>query len=172
MASLMENLMDILEKENTEYEALLELSKKKTPIIIKGDIAALQQITDEEQLVVDKVVLLDRKREEVMKDIANVVNKDVESLKLNQIVLMLEPRPQEQKRLAKARDALHTSVHNLAKVNEMNSALIKQSLELVEFDMNLIKSMNSSPETAEYNRAATVNGGYSANVRGSFDAKQ
>ena len=37
MASLMENLIDVLGRESTEYEALLQLSQRKTPIIAGGD---------------------------------------------------------------------------------------------------------------------------------------
>ena len=73
----MENLLDVLEKEDDLYQELLQLSMKKSPIIIKGEIASLQAITDEEQDVVSQINNLDRKREEVMNDIANVLNKDV-----------------------------------------------------------------------------------------------
>ena len=52
MASLMENLIDVLDRESTEYEALLQLSQRKTPIIAGGDLAELQKITDEEQELV------------------------------------------------------------------------------------------------------------------------
>ena len=52
MASLVENLIDLLEQENSEYEKLLELSMKKTPVIIEGDISKLEEITDEEQIIV------------------------------------------------------------------------------------------------------------------------
>ena len=52
MASLMENLIDVLGRESTEYEALLQLSQRKTPIIAGGDLAELQKITDEEQELV------------------------------------------------------------------------------------------------------------------------
>ena len=45
MASLMENLMDVLEEEGGYYDALLELSMKKTEVIVSNDIPALQQIT-------------------------------------------------------------------------------------------------------------------------------
>lgn len=172
MASLMENLIDILEKEITEYKALLELSERKTPIIIQGEISGLQKITDEEQDVVERLSHLDRKREEVMKDIANVLNKDVNSLKLNAIIQVLEARPAEQKRLSKAHDELQAVVQSVSRINEQNRVLIKQQLELVEFDMNLIKSMNSAPTTAEYDRTAAMNGNYMGAVAGSFDAKQ
>ena len=172
MASLMENLIDILEKEVTEYKSLLKLSEQKTPVIVKGDITNLQKITDEEQDIVGRLTHLDRKREEVMKDIANVLNKDVSNLKLQAIIQILEARPMEQKKLAKAHDELQTVVEAVSRINEQNRALIKQQLEMVEFDMNLIKSMNSAPTTADYNRSANMNGSFMGAAAGSFDAKQ
>ena len=62
MASLMENLIDVLNKESSEYEVLLGLSQKKTPVIIAGDLEALQQITDDEQRIVTKVTSRMRNR--------------------------------------------------------------------------------------------------------------
>lgn len=171
MASLMENLLDALESELSEYQNLLELSKQKTSILIKGDVDALQKLTDEEQVVVDRLAPIERKREELMKDVANVLNKDVNTLKLHQIVEVLQGRENEQGRLMKVHDALSDVTNQVKRVNEQNRALIKQQLELVEFDMNLIRSMHSAPETAEYGRNA-VSGGYSNSSPGSFDAKQ
>ena len=52
MASLMENLIEVLDSESREYENLLELSTQKTPVIISGNLEELAKITDEEQNVV------------------------------------------------------------------------------------------------------------------------
>ena len=93
MASLIENLIDVLQQETAVYEELLGLSMKKTPVIVAGDLQALQQITDEEQDVVGRLHHLDGKRAEVVKDIANVMNMDVETLKLANLIKMLESRP-------------------------------------------------------------------------------
>ena len=41
MASLMETLIEVLEKENLEYKNLLDLSIKKTPAIVSDDIKSL-----------------------------------------------------------------------------------------------------------------------------------
>ena len=62
MASLMENLMDLLEKENSEYEKLLELSMEKTPVIIEGNVEKLEKITDDENIIVSRVNMLDKQR--------------------------------------------------------------------------------------------------------------
>lgn len=171
MASLMENLLDTLEAQLKEYQALLELSKQKTSILVKGDVVALQKLTDEEQVVVDKIGSLERKRDEYMRDVANVLNKDVNTLKLHQIIEVLNGRDSEQGRLIKVHDALLEVGNQLSILNEQNKALIRQHLEMIEFDMNLIRSMHSAPETAEYGRNAVSGGGYSGSA-GSFDAKQ
>lgn len=97
MASLMENLIEVLDLESQEYENLLELSMKKTPVIVAGELEELAKITDEEQIVVGKINRLEQKRQEVFIDIANVINKDVNSLMLIDLVEMLKSRPEEQR---------------------------------------------------------------------------
>ena len=139
MASLMENLIEILDLESREYENLLELSTKKTPVFT---------------------------------DIANVINKDVNSLMLADLVDMLKARPQEQQKLAKVHDKLSNAVHEVKRVNEQNRILIQNALEMVEFDMNMLQAMKTAPETANYNKGA-CNTGAAMGVDGrGFDAKQ
>lgn len=172
MASLMENLIDILNKESSEYENLLELSMKKTPTIVAGDLENLQQITDEEQIVVSRINNLEKLRIENINDIANVLNKDVTTLKLTNLIAMLEARPMERQKLAEVHDRLQSVVKRVQMVNNQNRELINNALEMVEFDMNLIQSMKTAPGTAEYNKGA-YNAGNSMGVsRSGFDAKQ
>ena len=172
MASLMENLIEVLDLESQEYENLLELSMKKTPVIVAGELEELAKITDEEQIVVGKINRLEQKRQEVFIDIANVINKDVNSLMLIDLVEMLKSRPEEQQKLAIVHDRLSAAVHDVRRVNGQNRLLIQNALELVEFDMNLLQAMKSAPETANYNKGA-CNTGTQMGVDGSgFDAKQ
>jgi hypothetical protein len=44
VASLVENLVEVLDQECTSYEKLLGLSSRKTTIIVKGDLEALADI--------------------------------------------------------------------------------------------------------------------------------
>lgn len=171
MASLIENLISVLEQEGAQYEALLGLSMQKTPIIVAGDLPALQKITDEEQTVVNRINHLERERSEVMKDIANVMNKDVKTLKLVNLIQMLESRPAESRKLAEVHDRLKSVVGSMQQINEQNRDLIAHSLEMVEFDMNLIHAMKAAPETANYNRGAYNAGDVIGNARSDFDAK-
>lgn len=168
----MENLIEVLKSESGEYEGLLELSQKKTAFIVKGDLENLQKITDEEQVWVGRLNRLEKKRIEVTTDIANVLNKDVTTLKLTNLIEMLAARPAEQKQLSDAVERLQKVVHEMQAVNERNRDLIQHSLELVEFDMNLLQSMKAAPQTANYNRGAYSTGNtMGVNYQG-FDAKQ
>ena len=104
MASLMEDLLDTLEKENAEYEKLLDLSMKKTPVIVSADLEQLQQITDDEQEIVSSINRLDKVREDCMRQIAGVINKDVKELTLGMVVDIFKKRPAEHKKLADVYD--------------------------------------------------------------------
>ncbi len=172
MASLMESLITVLEEENKEYAILLDLSIRKTPIIIKGDLEQLQKITDEEQVIVSKVNTLDKKRMNILTDIANVINKDVETLKLKSLVQVLEGRPQEQKKLTACHDGLSIVMKDLTIINEQNRSLIESALEMVTFDINLIQALKTAPETANYTRNAHVGANSTGAHVGGFDAKQ
>lgn len=172
VASLMENLMDVLEKENAEYEKLLELSMKKTPVIVDGNVNKLQEIMDEEADVLNRVNHFDNLRSEAMQDIANVLNKDVENLKLLDLVEMLQQRPEEANRLSDIREKLQVTMKNMVRVNNQNKELLKNALELVEFDMNVMQALRGAPETANYDSGAYSTGAVIGNMQVSFDAKQ
>lgn len=172
MASLMETLIEVLEKENQEYKNLLELSIKKTPAIVSEDLKTLTKITDEEQIIVSRINHLDNQRTEAVDDIANVLNKDVTKLKIVDLIKMLEARPQEQAKLAAVFDELRENVRSVKRINEQNRELIENALELVQFNMNIIQSMNKAPETANYNRGAYNTGDIIGMNNKAFDAKQ
>lgn len=172
MASLMENLIEVLEQECEEYTGLLALSQAKTPIIVSGNLEALQKITDDEQALVSKLSNLDKKRREVTLDIANVLNRDVEQLKLSNLIDMLASRPGEQGKLIAVHDRLQDLVRLLQRTNEQNRELLANALEMVEFEMSILQATKTAPETANYTKGA-YNSGLQMGVssRG-FDAKQ
>jgi len=172
VASLMENLVDVLDQECGMYEKLLGLSSKKTTIIVSGDLLKLAEITDEEQCIIGNIQSLEKKRMTAMKDIANVLNKDVDSLKLTDLITVLEKRPEDQKNLALQRDRLVSVADNVRRVNGQNQELLLSSLEMVQFEMNIIQASKSAPQTANYSRALDTTGECLGYTSGGFDAKQ
>jgi len=167
----MEELINTLGQESEEYERLLELSLKKTPVIVSADLEALASITDEEQAILSRLSHVEKKREVCMKDIANVINKDVNTLKLGDLITMLSSRPQEQKKLAAIHDKLTETIGQMRRSNEQNKQLIESSLELVQFDMNVIQAMKAAPETANYTKNAYASGDVMGVSNGRFDSK-
>ncbi len=172
MASLMEVLIDVLDKENQEYERLLTLSMRKTPVIVSEDLDELARITDEEQIIVSRINHLDNQRNEAINDIANVLNKDVNNLKIVDLIKMLAARPEEQEKLAAVFDSLQENVRGVKRINEQNRELLQEALELVQFNMNVLQAMNKAPETANYNKGAFSTGDMIGASHKTFDAKQ
>ena len=172
MASLMENLIEVLGQEREEYEGLLGLSQKKMRIIAGANLEDLQKITDDEQEVVSRLNRLEKRRIEVAADIANVLNKDVETMKLTNLIEMLSARPAEQAALAAVHDRLKSVVREVQRTNEQNRELLEEALELVNFEMNMLQAYKAAPETANYTRSAYNSGAQMGVDSGGFDAKQ
>ena len=172
MASLMEDLLSVLEEEEAAFKQLLDVTSRKTQIIVQNDINALRTITDEEQDVMNHIGQLDKRRETVTHDIADVINKDVETLKLTALADLLKSQPEERDRLNALIDGLSTTVRQIRRINEQNTELIKHSLEMVEFDMQMIRAMHEAPQTANYGRSAMNTGGTLGTMPEGFDAKQ
>ena len=170
MASLMEDFIDVLERENEEYQRLTELSNEKKQIIIDGDIPALEEITSREQEIAGVLKNLENKREEVVKDMSIVLSKEPEELTVTNMIAFLNKQPEEQRKLEDLKERLRCTLNEMADINGQNEVLLKQAMEMAEFDLTLFRSMRQAPTTANYDRQANNTG----ELLGSsgFDAKQ
>ena len=166
----MDNLVEVLEEENTQYEKLVELSKDKKQAIIKADIQTLEHITEQEQEISSYLRNLDIKRDSVLKDMSDVLGKDFNEMTITRLIGYLGQQPIEQERLSKIRAKILTTGNEMQEWNKRNEALLHQALEMVEFDLTLFKSMRQAPETANYDKNAYNTGDLLGNS--GFDAKQ
>ena len=170
MASMMDDLTQVLENETVEYKKLIELSVALKEALITSDVPSVERLTAAQEEVSNGIQSLETKRVRVMNDIAVVLNKKPEELKVSMLEESLAGQPALQERLAAVRTELKQTMDELKRVNQTNQVLLRQSMELLEFDLNLFRSMRQAPETANYNRSA-VNTGDLLTSRG-FDAKQ
>lgn len=168
----MENLIDVLDSENAQYEKLLVLAESKTPVIVSGDIESLGKITEEEQEIVGKIQGMEKQRDKFLADIANVVNRDVETLKLIDLIQMLDKMPDQQQKLEGVQKRLGATITSLREVNDKNQMLLMERLDMVDFNLNMIRAMKSAPQTANYTKNAYTNGQSLGILHGGFDAKQ
>ncbi|MBQ1735080.1 MAG: flagellar protein FlgN [Lachnospiraceae bacterium] len=172
MASLIDELIDTLNREDEEYNRLIALSREKTPIIVKGDLEGLAAVTDKEQSVVSVIQKLEKDRMSSMKDIAEVTNRSEEELKLTDLIELMKGRPEEQKKLREVHDRLQQTMKTMTSVNEQNRTLLQNSLDMVQFEMQLLQSMRQAPETADYGKDAYSTGTIMGSGTKRFDAKQ
>jgi len=171
MASLIENLITTLEEESSLYEALTKESMAKTPVIVSNELKRLQEANAREQAIVDRITAVSHRRDQALSEIATVLGKDARTITVSEVITLMEKQPEFQHPLIIVRDKMLKQVEELKRVSEHNRDLLQQSLEMTEYSINLIQSMNQAPETANYNK-----GSYSGTTLGgshsSFDAKQ
>lgn len=170
MASLMDDLTQVLENETVAYKKLTELSEELKEALIASDVPSVERLTAAQEDVSNGIQSLEHRRAHIMNDIAVVLNKKPEELKVSALEESLSGQPELQEKLATIRMELKQTMEELKRVNHTNQTLLRQSMELLEFDLNLFRSMRQAPETANYNRSA-VNTGDLLTSRG-FDAKQ
>lgn len=170
MASLMQELLEVLDKEEEQYQELISLNDAKQEAIIKANIDRLREVTAREQEFADVLHNLANKRGQILTDMATVLGKNPKDMTIQRMIGYLESQPEEQSKLIACRDRLYAVGTQVRSFNQQNEELLKQALEMVEFDITLLKSMKQAPETANYNKNAYNTG----DLLGSsgFDAKQ
>ncbi len=171
MASLIEELVSTLDREDQLYTELIPIQEKKLRAIVANDLETIGKLADEEQTLVDEVGILEAKRTRITDDIATVLGKPQGTMKLENIVHTLRNQPDEQKKLQELHDRLRRTIARLQELNIQNKELLDQVLEMVEFNMNVIRSTRMSSGSSNYSSSA-------AQVdlpdmeAGTFDAKQ
>ena len=169
MASLIEELIKVLGDEEKIYAEIIPLAEKKTRIIVNNDLQSLNSITEEEQALIGRISKLERKRQEVIRNIGIVMNKKESELNFITIIDLLKGQEKEQEELRKLHDRLKRTIDALKLINERNQMLIKQSIEMIDFDINLMQSLRTSPGVGQYNTSSEVE--IQGMNKGMFDAK-
>lgn len=171
MASLMEELITTLNEEDVVYRQLIPIEQDKTRAIIANDLKALEEITAKEHELVDRTSALEGKRERIAVDIATVLGLNPKTINLNEITEALKKQPKDQEELQKVHGRLRRTVMQLQEINTQNKELLKESMDMLEFNMNVIRSTRMSSGSSNYSSDASEIAGM-APQHGMFDAKQ
>ena len=171
MASLIEELIDTLDREEKIYANLIPVQEEKIRAIVANDLNSLNHLSTNEQKLIDEVGNLEKKRVRVTEDIATVLGKTPGTMNLEKIIGVLSKQPEEQKRLQILHDRLRDTMSRLKELNIQNKQLLTQALEMVEFNMNVIRSTRMSSGSSNYSSNASEVAGM-APQHGMFDAKQ
>lgn len=164
MNELLKELIDILNKELKIYNELLKLSKDKTDIIIKGKVSELENIVKNEQTLILKLGGMENKREGIIEGIAGKL--DISSMELNISELVKKIEPSKAFELKQYQANFTGLLSELKEINDLNSKLVKNSLEFIDFSINM---MTESANTGNnYGINGQVNNGGKRNL---FDMK-
>jgi len=148
MAGMMDQLVEILTEQTTRYQELLGLSKEKRDVIIENDVEQLQKINHLENMVISQNQKLEKKRLELVADMAIVLNQKETELTLPRMIELMEGQA-EQKPLMEAHEKIKTVLEELREINQQNGQLVQNALDYIEFSTNLMRS-SSGQQPATY----------------------
>ena len=144
MAGLIDELLILLREQTEDFSDLAALASEKSEAIVKNDIEHLQKITNIENSLVGRNQKSERRRIQLFNDVATVLNADAETLTISHLAELLEGQPGHGE-LVEIGDNLRQAADELKKFNEQNRKLIENSLEYIDFSMNLMRSSQTPP---------------------------
>lgn len=139
---LLNRLVELLEHEYEIFQNLLELSQKKTDIIVEGKVSELDKLVKLEQSIVLQISKLEAEREEIVKKIAQEFKIEDANLKISELKKYVNE--ENMKILEEYQNKMMEVIDKLNHVNQLNSKLVKNALEYIEFSFNLLSNVNSS----------------------------
>ncbi|MGI6668045.1 MAG: flagellar protein FlgN [Acetivibrionales bacterium] len=134
--SLTEKLLEVLKKESAIYEGILNLSKEKTDAIVAGEISELERITKLEQSIILKLAKLEREREGIVENLAAGLDMEAADITLTDIINAMPEA--EAKKLKDYQDLFARLLEDLREANMLNSKLIQNSLDYIDFSINIL----------------------------------
>jgi len=143
-----EELETILEKELTTLIFLNEISFKKTDMIINNQIPELEQTTKKEESLINEIGLLEEKREKLF---------DIWGLAIDTPISdVIEKIPEDNSGLIVLKDNLKKVFEKLQLRNTLNNDLIKENLDWIDFNINLITGMQTPQSYGKDNKKTNV----------------
>jgi FlgN protein. len=138
MEQLITRLEEILENETILYSQILNLGNKKTDIIIKGKINELSVLAEQEQDIVSKLSKLELEREKITLTINKELSLPDRERTLSQILSSINS--DHAAILSKTQNKLLNIIKQVKRVNDENGKLINNSLEYIEFSINVLSN--------------------------------
>lgn len=163
-ASIAGKLGEVLEQEISLYENVLELSEKKTKVLVEGKVAELDNITKVEQALILKIRKLDGVREKIISEIADELKMLPGDITLTK--LMKHLGKEDAKRFKAMQEKITGIMEKLRNTNELNEKLIRNSLEYIDFSLNLLASAGGGK--ANYSKTGRID---DSKIRHLFDMK-
>lgn len=152
MSKSIDQLLIAIEKECEIYEQYFKLAEAKKEIIIKGEVKKLDYITQKEEKLMSSMQKIDQIRNTIVGNILYEIK--VESIEnLSELCKYLDKEPKD--KILNSKKKLEDLLLKIKNINELNEKLIKQSLEYIDFNVNVLLSSESGGST--YGQEANEN---------------
>lgn len=132
---LIGKIIDKLKSEISILNKILNLQKKKERVIIKGDPVQLEKIVKEEMKFVEENRKIEKERLELVKKFAHLEGINESNITLATLSSYIPEA--EHKDFQKIVVELTKTVSEIAKINRTNAELLKNSLDFIEYNINL-----------------------------------
>lgn len=146
MTAMWDKFVNLLNQTLLIYQALLQLSRKKREILVEAKPQELEQLTKQEEMLIIEAGKLDKLRQTLTGELAAALG-----LPPGQTVLSVLIERADTETAAKLRTVSETFTEindELLKLNELNERLIQQSLEFINFNINVLSQNKAEPTYA------------------------
>lgn len=118
------------------YQTVLELSQKKKEALVAAQVGELDRITRQEEALLLESGKLEAAREKLVEEIAVAHGLKSSELTLTKAQTIAGPKVAGQ--LQGLEERLAGIIGELAPLNKLNTELIQQSLDFVQYNLNLL----------------------------------
>lgn len=135
--TLDKELKIILKEELNILHSLKDITYEKTDIIIANEVEKLEEITKQEEDLINRIALEEKEREELLYSWG--LKKDTS------ISEIIEKTPEGKEELNTIKEELLNLLKDIQSRNLVNNELIQENLEWLDFNMNLIYNIQTPP---------------------------
>lgn len=164
MTAMWDKLVLLLNQTLQIYQALVQLSQKKREILVKANPQALEQLTKQEEMLIIEAGKLEKLRLPLIKELVAALGLDTEQTAL--ATLITHADSQTATKLRTISETFTNITDELAQLNAVNEKLIKQSLDFINYNINVL-----SQTTAESTYASKGQTGSGKIGRSLLDTK-
>ncbi|HPG31338.1 MAG TPA: flagellar protein FlgN [bacterium] len=151
MQKKLEKLTEYLNNELNYYNSLMNYSKEKNKNLIDKNLDEISIITQKEEKLVSKIKEVEVQRINLLKQIAEENKIDFNELNMSKIS-ELSADKKTKKKIIELKESLSDTLENLRKINDMNTELIKQSLDIINQTIKIMGTTAANPQVYNKNK--------------------
>lgn len=165
-----EKILETLEKQERMHRSLLELAHKKTDVLKANDMEQLSAILTTEQAHVAAIETLEQQRQQLVTEYFRA--KGIQTADKPTVAQLIEAATTEEKpKLAATRERLLTVVDELKKANSLNQKIVIQSLQFVNFSLDMLQPQRATQSNTFNYSGAEVRGDQTVGKKSYFNTE-